>query len=372
VEGVGVSAFAGRPVLVTGHTGFKGTWLCLWLKELGAEVHGYALPPPTAPSLSAEVRLSELLASEVLADVREAAQVEEAIRRVRPVVVFHLAAQPIVRRSYREPRLTWATNVLGTVNVLEAVRVVPGVQACLVITSDKCYENPGQVCAFRETDPMGGHDPYSASKGAAEVAVAAWRRSFFAPDRFPDHGVCLASARAGNVIGGGDWAEDRIIPDCIRALSRHEPVTVRHPGAVRPWQHVLEPLSGYLRLAEAQLAEPQRFADSFNFGPLPSGTLTVGQVADLVVQCWGSGRWEHRPPTEAAPRDRLHEDAFLKLDITKAATLLGWEPVLTPRQAVAETVAWYRQRDREGPAFDARAACRRQIAAYRERRTANG
>jgi CDP-glucose 4,6-dehydratase len=370
VEGVGVTAFAGRPVLVTGHTGFKGAWLCLWLRELGAEVHGFSLPPPTAPSLYADARLGELLASEALADVRDAAAVEGVVRRARPEVVFHLAAQPLVRRSYREPRATWETNVLGTVNVLEAVRTVPGVRVCQVITSDKCYENPSQVCAFRETDPMGGHDPYSASKGAAELAVAAWRRSFFPPDRVAEHGVSLSSARAGNVIGGGDWAEDRILPDCVRALARGEPVPVRNPAAVRPWQHVLEPLSGYLRLAARQLDEPRAFADGFNFGPPPAGNLTVGAVADLVVRHWGAGRWEHRPAGTAGPRDRLHEAAFLKLDITKATTLLDWRPLFTPEEAIAATVAWYRRRHSEDAAFDARAACRRQIADYQQRQAA--
>jgi CDP-glucose 4,6-dehydratase len=366
-------AFAGRRVLVTGHTGFKGTWLCLWLAELGAEVHGYALPPPTRPSLYGEARVREVLASETTADVRDAAALDAAVAKARPEVVFHLAAQAIVRRSYREPAATWATNVLGTVHVMEAVRQAGGVRACQVITSDKCYENPGQVCAFRETDPMGGHDPYSSSKGAAELAVAAWRRSFFPPARVAEHGVSLASARAGNVIGGGDWAEDRILPDCVRALANGEPVPVRNPQAVRPWQHVLEPLSGYLWLAAAQLEEPATFADGFNFGPLPTGNLTVGQVADLVVSFWGSGRWEHQPPPgEAAARDRLHEAAFLKLDITKATTLLDWTPVLTPREAITETVAWYRQRHREGTAFDARAACRRQIADYQQRQAAAG
>jgi CDP-glucose 4,6-dehydratase len=364
-----VRAFAGRRVLVTGHTGFKGAWLVLWLRELGAEVHGYALMPPTRPSLYDEAGVGGLLASESIADVRDAAALAAAVVRVRPEVVFHLAAQSIVRRSYREPAETWATNVLGTVNLLEAVRRAGGVRVCQIVTSDKCYENAGQVCAFRETDAMGGHDPYSSSKGAAEVAVASWRRSFFPPGRIAEHGVSLSSARAGNVIGGGDWADDRILPDCVRALSRGEPIPVRNPHAVRPWQHVLEPLSGYLALATAQLAEPAPFADGFNFGPLPSGNLTVGQVAELVVSGWESGRWEHRPAADdAGGRDRLHEAVFLKLDITKATTLLGWAPVFTPREAIAETVAWYRERDREGNAFDARGTCRRQILDYQERR----
>jgi CDP-glucose 4,6-dehydratase len=246
---------------------------------------------------------------------------------------------------------------------MEAVRQTPGVKVCQVITSDKCYENPGQVCAFRETDAMGGHDPYSSSKGAAELAVTAWRRSFFA-----SAGVSLSSTRAGNVIGGGDWAEDRIVPDCVRALAQGEPIAVRNPDAVRPWQHVLEPLSGYLLLAARQWQEPTTYADGYNFGPYPSGNLTVGAVADLVVRHWGAGRWEHRPPPgEAEPRDRLHEAAFLKLDITKATTLLNWTPVFTPAEAIAETVRWYRTRHELGPRFDARAFTRAQIDAYQDR-----
>ncbi|MFO0807417.1 MAG: CDP-glucose 4,6-dehydratase [Gemmataceae bacterium] len=204
--------YRGRRVLVTGHTGFKGSWLVVWLRELGADVLGYALPPPTEPSLYAEARIGELLVDESIADIRDADRLTTFVRSVQPEVVFHLAAQPLVRRSYREPRMTWETNVLGTINLMEAVRATPGVRVCQIITSDKCYENAGQVCAFRETDAMGGHDPYSSSKGAAEIAVAAWRRSFFAT------GTSLASARAGNVIGGGDWAEDRIIPDCVRRI----------------------------------------------------------------------------------------------------------------------------------------------------------
>ncbi len=352
------AAYAGRRVLVTGHTGFKGAWLVLWLKELGAEVAGFSLPPPTEPSLYAEANVGELLAAEALADVRDATRLVALTQSFRPEIVFHLAAQSLVRRSYREPRTTWETNVLGTVNLLEAVRAMPSVRVCQVITSDKCYENAGRGTAFRETDAMGGHDPYSSSKGAAELAVAAWRRSYFVD------GPSLSSARAGNVIGGGDWAEDRILPDCVRALERGEPIAVRNPAAVRPWQHVLEPLSGYLLLAARQLDDPTRSADAYNFGPPPSGHLTVGEVADIVVKEWGDGRWEHRPsPDEAGG----HEAALLQLDITKATTELGWTPRFTPAEAIAEAVAWYRARHQQGPAFDARAACREQIRYYRDR-----
>lgn len=359
-----LSVFAGRRVLVTGHTGFKGSWLALWLTELGSEVHGYALPPLTPQDLYTEARVSKLLNSERLHDVRDASVLSDFVASVRPEFVFHLAAQAIVRRSYREPRETWETNVIGTINVLDAVRRCEGVGVCQVITSDKCYENPGQVCAFRETDPMGGHDPYSSSKGAAELAVSAWRRSYFGEVG----ATSVATARAGNVIGGGDWAEDRIIPDCIRALSRNEPIAVRNPHAVRPWQHVLEPLSGYLTLAARQWDDRSGFADGYNFGPYPSGNLTVGDVAEMVVQRWGGGQWRHTPPAgKVEPRDRLHEASFLKLDITKATTLLNWTPVFTPVEAITETVSWYRRRHVEGGNFDARRSCLEQIRAYFQR-----
>jgi CDP-glucose 4,6-dehydratase len=359
-----MSPFAGRRVLVTGHTGFKGSWLVLWLHELGAEVHGFALPPGE-PSLFAEARVAALLASHQAGDIRDRAALTECVQRVRPEIVFHLAAQSLVRRSYREPAATWDTNVMGTVNLMEAVRHTPAVRVCQVITSDKCYENQRRVCAFRETDPMGGHDPYSSSKGAVELAVSAWRQSFFAPERIADHGVSLSSVRAGNVIGGGDWAEDRIIPDCVRALGAGQPIPVRNPQAIRPWQHVLEPLSGYLLLAARQWHEPAAFADGYNFGPLPTAHLTVGQMADRVVAAWGTGRWEHQSaPGEASAREPLHEAMYLKLDITKAIMLLGWSPVFTAADAVVETIAWYRQRHDEGADFDARSACQRQIAAY--------
>lgn len=361
--------FSGRHVLVTGHTGFKGGWLTLWLRELGAEVHGFSLNPE-AGGLFEEARIGDLLASQCFGDVRDRATLTDYVRTTRPEIVFHLAAQALVLESYREPATTWETNVQGTINLMEAVRETRGVRVCQVVTSDKCYENAGRVCAFRETDPMGGHDPYSSSKGAAELAVAAWRQSFFPPQRITEHGVSLSSVRAGNVIGGGDWAKDRIIPDCVRALAAGKPVLVRNPGAVRPWQHVLEPLSGYLALAARQWQEPAAFADGFNFGPLPSGNMTVGQVADLAVGAWGGGTWEHRATAgESVTKSQLHEASFLKLDITKASTLLDWQPVYKPAEAVAETITWYRQRYREGSGFDARAACHLQIARFLRQKT---
>jgi CDP-glucose 4,6-dehydratase len=363
--------FRGRRVLITGHTGFKGAWLTLWLAHLGAEVHGFALPPDDQEaSLFHEARLEDLLASSSFADIREPASVLACMKSVQPEIVFHLAAQALVRRSYREPTATWATNVMGTVHVLEAVRSVGRVRVCQIVTSDKCYDNSGLIHASRETDPMGGHDPYSSSKGAAELAVSSWRRSFFPSSLLDDHCCSLSSVRAGNVIGGGDWAEDRIIPDCIRALASDRPVSVRNPDAVRPWQHVLEPLSGYLTLAARQWADPVRFSDSFNFGPLPVGNMTVGRVADRVVKVWGEGRWEHTPADgQVVGRNLLHEASFLKLDITKATTLLGWSPVLTADESIVETISWYRDRHRARGGFDARAACLQQIASFHSRQT---
>lgn len=353
--------FRDRRILLTGHTGFKGSWLALWLHDLGAQVHGFSLPPATQPSLFEEANVAAVLQSHIVGDVRDAHALLAAMKQTKPEIVFHLAAQAIVRRSYQEPRETWETNVLGTVNLLEAVRATPGVRVCQVITSDKCYENPGQVCAFRETDALGGHDPYSSSKGAAELAVAAWRRSYFSSPG----STSIASARAGNVIGGGDWAEDRLIPDCIRALQAGQPIVIRNAAAVRPWQHVLEPLAGYITLAAAQWRVPAQYADSFNFGPLPSGNLNVGKVADAVLSSWGSGRWE--PLDSSSSATQPHEAHFLKLDITKATTLLDWKPVLTASQAITDTVDWYRRRHVEGARFDAQAACRQQIAAYARR-----
>lgn len=331
-------AFRGRRILLTGHTGFKGSWLSLWLAELGAEVHGYALEPATDPGLFAVAQVRDALASHRIADVRDHASLHQCMQDVKPDFVFHLAAQPLVRLSYREPRETYETNVMGTVNLLEAVRQCDAVRVCQIITSDKCYENREWVYAYRENDPMGGFDPYSNSKGCTELVVSAYRQSFFHPDRIGEHGVSLASSRAGNVIGGGDWAEDRIIPDCVRALSKGETIQVRNPHAIRPWQHVLEPLSGYLWLAARQWQQPGSFEAGWNFGPTGAGNVDVRRIVELAVEAWGEGNWQ-APET---PHDRLHEANFLKLDITKASSLLAWEPVCNVSQTLADTMAWYR------------------------------
>jgi CDP-glucose 4,6-dehydratase len=353
------SFYSGKRVLVTGHTGFKGSWLALWLAEMGAEVHGYALPPAD-PSLFRELGLERRLAGHHLGDVREFEQLRTAIVRTKPEIIFHLAAQPLVRQSYREPRLTFETNVMGVVNLLDAVRLDGGPRVVQVITTDKCYENSGRGLAFREDDPLGGSDPYSGSKACAELAVAAYRPSFFAD------GPSLATVRAGNVIGGGDWAEDRIIPDCIRAFQTNQPVAVRNPQATRPWQHVLEPLAGYLALAERQWHDRQRYNGAWNFGPFPDAHLSVQRLVDLAREIWGDGASHvHGSPADTG-RATFHEAPTLMLDVSKAVTQLGWHPVFNVRRAVTETVRWYRQRWQAGPRVDAEQICREQIQLYQK------
>lgn len=356
--GIFAGVYEGRKVLVTGNTGFKGAWLSLWLKRLGANVIGYSLDSPTTPSLFEEARVGDFT-TQIAGDVRDRQALFQAIQEHRPEVVFHLAAQPLVRLSYQEPAETFNTNIMGTVNLLEAVRLNDSVRVCLVVTSDKCYENREWHYAYRENDPMGGFDPYSSSKGCAELVTATYRNSFFPPDRIAEHGVAIASVRAGNVIGGGDWADDRIVPDCIRALTRQQQVEVRNPRAVRPWQHVLEPLSGYLWLAAVLLRDPApRFLDGWNFGPRSASNLSVQAIVARIVEIWGGGSW-----TNAVVNDQFHEASFLKLDITKAANLLSWEPTYDADRTLDEVVAWYAARHRD-PSFDAREFSWQQITAF--------
>lgn len=346
-----------RAVLVTGHTGFKGGWLATWLARLGARVTGFALPPEDdGPSYFTEARVDDDVTSR-LGDLRDRAAVDAAVEAARPEVVFHLAARSLVRRSYRDPVDTWSTNVMGTAHLLEALRRSPGVRAVVVVTSDKCYENREWAYAYRENDPLGGHDPYSASKGAQEILAASWRRSFFETSSTP---VGLATARAGNVIGGGDWAEDRLLPDVVRALTAGQAVPVRSPDAVRPWQHVLEPLSAYLWLGRRLHEAPTAFAGSWNFGPESGGTAAVRRVVDRAVTAWGEGRWDDVSEGQAAAP---HEARLLRLDCTRAATVLGWRPVLELDAAVDAAVEWYRLRH-EAPDFDARAVTLDQIEGY--------
>lgn len=344
----------GRRVLLTGHTGFKGSWLALWLLELGAQVTGLALPPETEPSLFAQLELDQRI-DHRFGDIRDAALLKDLVLETRPEVVLHLAAQPLVRLSYQEPAATWATNVMGTIHLLEALRQLDQPCSAVLITTDKVYRNNEWLYGYRENDPLGGHDPYSSSKAAAEIAIASWRSSFCG--RFPHQTphLRIASARAGNVIGGGDWALDRIVPDAMRALSRGEAIGVRNPAATRPWQHVLEPLGGYLRLAEA-LAASTELASAFNFGPQLEANRPVRELVEEALRYW-PGRWQDQSDPNAP-----HEASLLNLVIDRAHHELGWAPRWDFATTVERTVNWYR-RVQEGQAT-ALECCRDDLAAY--------
>lgn len=325
------SFFKNKRVLVTGHTGFKGTWLSLWLHSSGAQVCGYALAPNTHPSMFDTLKPEAEIQS-ITGDIRDGKKLEKTFADFKPEIVFHLAAQPLVRQSYAEPVMTYETNVIGTLNVLEAARKCGSVKAFVNITTDKCYENKEVSRGYTEDDPMGGYDPYSASKGCVEIMSSSYRRSFL-----QNGGYALATARAGNVIGGGDWAADRLIPDCIRAINKGEKIEIRNPVAVRPWQHVLEPLSGYMMLAEKLYEDGRKYAEGFNFGPYENSVLTVAEVARLVIENYGRGE------VIVHKRDDLHEAGLLMLNVEKAGRALGWHPVYTAQTAVAETVKWYKR-----------------------------
>lgn len=335
--------WSGKRVFLTGHTGFKGGWLSLWLQSLGAEITGYALGPPTTPSLFDAARVGEEMCS-IIADIRDLPTLQQALREARPEIVFHLAAQPLVRYSYQNPVETYATNVMGTVYLLEAIRRIPSVRAVVNVTSDKCYENREWVWGYREHEPMGGYDPYSNSKGCAELVTAAYRNSFFSPQPpipNPQPPTAVASARAGNVIGGGDWAEDRLIPDILRAFEVGQTVKIRNPHAIRPWQHVLEPLGGYLRLAEKLYHEGAVFAEGWNFGPDEADARPVAWIVNQLVELWGKGaRWEQDSGYHP------HEAHYLKLDCAKAKARLGWTPRWSLEQSLRATVDWHRSYQR--------------------------
>lgn len=352
---VNVDFWRGRRVFITGHTGFKGGWLTLWLSSIGAKVTGYALAPSTEPSLFEDARVVEGVDSHI-EDIRSFDVLRRAVSAARPEVVFHLAAQPLVRQSYLDPRETYETNVMGTVNLLEAVRSGSSVRAVVVATSDKCYENRGWLWGYREDDAMGGHDPYSSSKGCAELVVSAYRRSFFDPAFITAHRVGVASVRAGNVIGGGDWAPDRLVPDFVRGIETGIPLQVRNPGATRPWQHVLDPLHGYLNLAESLAAGRGDFASAWNFGPPDEGTKPVSWIAERIAAIWGEeARWEVREDKQ------YHEATLLKLDSSKARTLLGWRPRMELDATLTSLVEWYKARR---ASRDMRSFTLEQIARY--------
>jgi len=356
--------WAGRHVLLTGHTGFKGSWLALWLQGLGADLCGLALEPPTAVNLFEDARVGQGMRS-VIGDIRDAELVRRVFLDHRPEVVFHLAAQPLVRASYSDPLGTYATNVMGTAHVLDAARAVDPLRAVVVVTTDKCYENREWPWPYRESDRLGGFDPYSNSKACAELVVSAYRNSFFHPREYARHGVAIASARAGNVIGGGDWAEDRLVPDAMRAFQKGRAVRIRNPRAIRPWQHVLEPLQGYLDVAEMLLEKGALGAEPWNFGPNPADAKPVEWVVNELARLWGRGAvWEQEQGQHP------HEAQTLKLDISKAATLLGWHPLLPLAEALAITEAWYSERSQQeqaGRDIDMRAFTEAQIHDYQTR-----
>lgn len=331
--------YKGKKVLVTGHTGFKGSWLSIWLHELGAEVFGVALDPYSEKDNFVLSGIGNKIEADIRADICDGDKMKELFASVRPEIVFHLAAQPLVRLSYEIPVETYLTNVMGTINIMEAIRATDSVRVGVMITTDKCYDNKEQLRAYNENDPFGGYDPYSSSKGACEIAIQCWRRSFFNPDDYgKKHHVSLASVRAGNVIGGGDWAKDRIIPDCVRSLEAGQPIGIRNPKAVRPWEHVLEPLSGYMLLAQKMWLCPTEYCEGWNFGPEQESVLTVWDVANTMIKSFGYGELRDVSDTNA-----LHEAKLLMLDITKAKTRLGWHPRLDAIQAVELTADWYKR-----------------------------
>ena len=332
-------AFKGKRVLVTGHTGFKGSWLSIWLHELGAEVIGVGLEPYSEKDNYVLSGIGRKIKADLRADIRDGERMKAIFAEYQPEIVFHLAAQPLVRLSYEIPVETYETNVMGSINIMEACRITDSVKVVVMITTDKCYENREQIWGYREDEPMGGYDPYSSSKGAAEIAISSWRRSFFNPkDYGKSHHVAIASCRAGNVVGGGDWAKDRIIPDCIRALEADRPIEIRSPKAIRPWQHVLEPLSGYLLLASKMLQEPTRYCEGWNFGPRTESITPVWQVATLLTQFYGKGSLK-----DVSDPNALHEANLLMLDISKAHFRLNWQPHTTLAQCIQLTADWYKR-----------------------------
>lgn len=352
---VSPSFWANRVVLLTGHTGFKGSWLSLWLQAMGARVIGYALAAPTHPSLFDAANVAEGMVS-IESDIRDFAALSAVFEEYQPEIVIHLAAQSLVRYSYANPIETYSTNVMGTVHLLEAARLTSSVRAIVNITSDKCYENREWVWGYRENEPMGGYDPYSNSKGCAELVASAYRSSYFNPGNFTDHRVALASARAGNVIGGGDWAEDRLIPDIMRAITQGKPVNIRNPHAIRPWQHVLEPLSGYLLLAQKLYQEGAAYAEGWNFGPADEDAKPVQWIVDSLTKSWGDGAsWL------LDQGDHPHETHYLKLDCSKAKAQLDWHPRWRLEHALAAIVEWHRAY-RDGQ--DMHELTLRQIRAY--------
>lgn len=336
VAKVSPSFWNGKRVFMTGHTGFKGGWLSLWLISMGAKVTGYALAPNSIPNFFQVVKVGEIIEESHIGDIRDLQKLQKAMLRARPEIVIHMAAQPLVRPSYTNPVDTYAINVMGTVHLLESIKALDSVRSVVIVTTDKCYQNEGQELGYREDDPMGGFDPYSSSKGCAELVTNAYRQSYFSPEKFNQHRVAVASARAGNVIGGGDWSEDRLIPDAIKAFESGEALIIRNPLATRPWQHVLEPLSGYLVLAQALYQDGAKFDGAWNFGPSDEDARTVEDVLNLLIKDWGANAgWQQDQ------REQPHEARFLKLDCSKAREYLAWTPKWNLERAINNITDWY-------------------------------
>ena len=331
------NVYKGKKVLVTGHTGFKGSWLSIWLRELGAEVIGYSLDPYTEKDNFVLSHLSEKIV-DIRGDIRDRKHLREIFDKYQPEIVFHLAAQPLVRLSYDIPVETYETNLMGTINILEEIRNCKNTKIGIMITTDKCYENKEQIWGYRENEAFGGYDPYSSSKGACEIAIQSWRKSFFNPKDYEKHGKSIASVRAGNVIGGGDWAKDRIVPDCIRALEVGKDIEIRSPRSIRPWEHVLEPLSGYLLLGQKMMEDPTKYCEGWNFGPNLDAIVNVWEVAEKIVKNYGKGNLK-----DISDPNALHEAKLLLLDITKSRFELGWKPTLTIDESIELTAEWYKR-----------------------------
>lgn len=346
--------YKNKTVLVTGHTGFKGSWLSIWLRELGANVIGYALDPYTEKDNFVLAKLEDKI-MDIRGDIRDKEHLERVFEQYKPDFVFHLAAQPLVRLSYDQPVETYEVNVMGTINVMECIRKTPKTKVGIMITTDKCYENKEQIWGYRENEAFGGYDPYSSSKGAAEIAISSWRNSFFNPKDYEKHKKSIASVRAGNVIGGGDWSLDRIIPDCIRALEKGEAINIRNPKAIRPWEHVLEPLSGYLLLGQKMYEEPSKYCEGWNFGPNLDSIVPVWEIGEKIIKYYGSGKLEDK-----SKKGELHEAKLLALDITKARFNLGWKPRWDIDRAIEKTVEWYKNYSSE----DVYGLCVKQIEEF--------
>ncbi|MFW5781528.1 MAG: CDP-glucose 4,6-dehydratase [Bacteroidota bacterium] len=347
------SSYRDKKVLLTGHTGFKGSWLAIWLNELGADVVGYALDPKNEKDNFLVTGLSDKI-KDIRANIRDKEKLMQVFREEKPEIVFHLAAQPLVLESYANPLDTFDTNIMGTANVLEAIRQTDSVHTGIMITSDKCYENKEQIWGYRERDPMGGHDPYSASKGAAELVIQSYRKSFGEKEK-----KAIASARAGNVIGGGDWSDYRLIPDIIKAIQSGRTIELRNPSATRPWQHVLEPLAGYLMLGAKMMGEPEKYAEAWNFGPYPNDIYPVKEVVDKMIKKLNKGQWK-----DISNPNQLHEANLLTLDITKALTKLNWKPVLSFDETIDLTIDWYKNYSTHPDMYE---FCKNQIKEYQHK-----